>query len=110
MVSSITGCRTPPVPKASWHVEAPSDARPVRITIAGEIHQPGSYTFPTNPMLSTVVQRAGGFTDMSFLRRIRISRQDGSVENCDFWQVKKRPELDVILQDGDRIDISRIPL
>jgi protein involved in polysaccharide export with SLBB domain len=46
-----------------------------RVTIAGEVRYPGTYPISDGERLSTLIERAGGFTDKAYLRGAVFVRQ-----------------------------------
>jgi polysaccharide biosynthesis/export protein len=84
-------------------------ARPIQVTIAGEVNRAGSYNIPLSetrkfPTLSQAVQLAGGVNQTSDLRQVRVTRGNRSrlfnllavLQNAD-------PTQDLTLRDGDTI-------
>ena len=47
----------------------------IRVTIAGEVHRPGSYSMFPGEKLSDLIERAGGFTSKAFLRGAVFTRR-----------------------------------
>ncbi len=47
----------------------------IRVTIAGEVHRPGSYSMFPGEKLSDLIERAGGFTQKAFLRGAVFTRR-----------------------------------
>lgn len=47
----------------------------IRVTIAGEVHRPGSYSMFPGEKLSDLIERAGGFTPKAFLRGAVFTRR-----------------------------------
>jgi polysaccharide biosynthesis/export protein len=100
-------------------------ARPIQVTIAGEVNRAGSYNIPLSetrkfPTLSQAVQLAGGVNQTSNLRRVRVTR-GSRVGYFDLLAVLQNadPTQDLTLRDGDAVfvptatnvnasDISRI--
>ncbi|MBW4522812.1 MAG: SLBB domain-containing protein [Scytolyngbya sp. HA4215-MV1] len=92
-------------------------ARSVKIAIAGEINNPGTYTVsPVEkegiPTVTRILQLAGGITQAADLRQIQVRRlQPGNtanrVFNLDLWQLIRTGDIsqDLLLQDGDSIFI-----
>jgi polysaccharide export outer membrane protein len=89
-------------------------ARPVQVTISGEVFRPGIYTVgsPT-PRIADALLIAGGSTVYADLRQVQVRRKlmDGSVisQNLDLYAALQNggsvPSLR--LQDGDAIIIPR---
>jgi polysaccharide biosynthesis/export protein len=84
-------------------------ARPIQITIAGEVNRAGSYNIPLSetrkfPTLSQAVQLAGGVNQTSNLRRVRVTR-GSRVGYFDLLSVLQNadPTQDLTLRDGDAI-------
>ena len=60
------------------------------ITLEGEFVFPGTYVFEKNEMLSSVIERAGGFTDEAFI--------DGSVFLRESLKQREQEEIDRLLE------------
>ncbi|UBF27186.1 SLBB domain-containing protein [Kovacikia minuta CCNUW1] len=98
-------------------------ARPVTITISGEVSRPGSYTVPAVsptsdpnagvPIVTRIIQLAGGTTQSADIRRIQVRRPrpgNGSADeiiSVDLWQLIQagNSRQDLPLRDGDSIVI-----
>jgi polysaccharide export outer membrane protein len=89
-------------------------ARPVQITISGEVTRPGIYPVSSGiPRVSDALLLAGGSTMMADLRQVQVRRRlvDGSVisQNIDLYAALQDggtlPNLR--LQDGDSVNIPR---
>jgi polysaccharide biosynthesis/export protein len=85
--------------------------RPVQVAIAGEVSRAGSYTIPLTetrkfPTLSQAIQLAGGVSQTSDLRRVRITR-NGRVGYFNLLAVLRNADIsqDITLRDGDSIFI-----
>ena len=106
--------------------------RPIRVSLFGEIVNPGSYTLPSTgtgtitagtgdeagatvttiafPPLSEVVRGAGGVTQAADVRRVRLIRTVGRTPqqiDLDLFELLAEGNLalDIRLRDGDRIFI-----
>ncbi|MEM7591297.1 MAG: polysaccharide biosynthesis/export family protein [Cyanobacteria bacterium P01_A01_bin.83] len=90
--------------------------RPLRIGVAGEVDNPGSYEVslePDNPQFPTVtdmLEQAGGITTIADVRNIRVARQSGDKEvvyNSNLWDLLTKNQIrqDISLRDGDTIFI-----
>lgn len=89
--------------------------RPLRIGIAGEVNRPGSYIIPIErsqfPSVTQALQLAGGITQTSDLRRVRIDRPQPSGKrqtiDVNLWELIQTGNLanDITLRDGDMIFI-----
>jgi polysaccharide biosynthesis/export protein len=85
--------------------------RPVQVAIAGEVNRAGSYTIPLTetrkfPTLSQAIQLAGGVSQTSDLRRVRITR-NGRVGYFNLLAVLRNADIsqDITLRDGDTVFI-----
>ena len=92
-----------------------TNARPVQVTIAGEISKPGLYPLsPQSGRVSSVLLAAGGSTERGDLRSVKIRRSytNGTTDEkeIDLYTPLKdgTPLPDIRLQDGDVIMISPI--
>lgn len=89
------------------------DARPLKVAVAGEVKQPGVYTFEALLTLTQALQQAGGVTAGANLRQVEVRRlqpqgQGGRVVmTANLWDLINQGELeqDLLLQDGDSIFI-----
>jgi protein involved in polysaccharide export with SLBB domain len=53
------------------------------------------------------INRAGGFTEYADRRKVRITRINGQQIMVDCKSALKKPDLDVPLYPGDRIEVVR---
>jgi polysaccharide export outer membrane protein len=89
--------------------------RPLKIGIAGEVNRPGSYIIAVErsqfPSVTQALQLAGGVTQTSDLRRVRIERPRTSgnreIIDINLWELIQTGNLanDITLRDGDIIFI-----
>ena len=85
------------------------------IVLSGEVRQVGTQSFYLEkpPMLSEEILNAGNFTMYANQRKVRVTRQNPggapSVQEIDVKTIteKGRMDLDIKLQDGDRINVPR---
>ncbi|MFE4107078.1 polysaccharide biosynthesis/export family protein [Almyronema epifaneia] len=87
--------------------------RPLRIGVAGEVTTPGSYTVERTgaqfPTITSLLETAGGVTQLADLRQIQVSRPRPSGGNevitVDLWQLVQTGDLgyDMTLRDGDTV-------
>jgi polysaccharide export outer membrane protein len=88
-----------------------SAARPLNITLSGEVNTPGAYTLPIEngqkfPNLTQVIQGAGGLTPVADISQIQIRRQNGEIEETfrvNLWELLQRGDRrqNIVLRDGD---------
>ena len=104
-----------------------ANARPLRITVVGEVKRPGSYAVSPEesgsviqgqvlgartlgpPVLTEAIRLAGGITESAQVRDIRIIRQQRNDRtktiNLNLWKLLQSGDSsqDVTLRNGDRI-------
>ncbi|GCL47066.1 polysaccharide export protein [Microcystis aeruginosa NIES-3806] len=89
-------------------------ARPVQLTILGEVQRPGFYSVASNTSLAQVILAAGGGTPRADLRSILVRRVlvDGTVleEKLDLYTplIKGERLPDLRLQGGDAVIVSKL--
>lgn len=107
------------------------NARPVRVTIVGEVQRPGTYAVSPEeagsvvqgqvlgartvgaPSLTDVISLAGGITETAQIRNIEVIRRqrgnDTRTITVDLWQLLQSGggKGDITLRPGDRIVVPR---
>lgn len=83
--------------------------RSIRITIIGEVVQPGTYTISSLSSLFNALYLSGGPTDNGSLRNIEVIRGDKVIETVDFYSFLQRGYLDANIRLEDQ-DVIRIPV
>lgn len=89
-------------------------ARPVQLTLVGEIVRPGFYTLPSESSIVSVILSAGGATPKANLRSIVVRRplHDGTVieETVDLYTplLKGEKVPNFRLQGGDTVIVSKL--
>lgn len=92
--------------------------RQLRVSITGEIHQPGVYTIPVDetgqfPTLVDAIQLAGGLTQAADMQQVNVQRniENGHIQqaNSDLAALIGRGDLqqNIPLRDGDAITINQ---
>ena len=105
---------------------APSEARPIKIAVVGQVNRPGPYILSGStdnqqgtevsdrlqiPTVTKAIQVAGGITQSADIRNIQLRRRTKSgpdqVATINFWQLLQGGDLrqDLPLQEGDTIVI-----
>ena len=93
--------------------------RPLKIGIAGEVDNPGSYEFALGspnqkfPTVTNMIQQAGGITTLADVRNVQITRNikgRNIVLYSDLWSLlaQNRLDQDISLRDGDTILIPSV--
>lgn len=93
--------------------------RPLRIGIAGEVDNPGSYEIslasgsPNFPTVTDIIEQAGGITTLADVRNVRVVRKIQGKEvfySSNLWSVLDRQGLDedISLRDGDTIFVPTV--
>jgi len=84
------------------------------VTITGEVTYPGAYSLKkTDERLSSLLQRAGGLKPSAYPRAATFTRRKGNAGrlavNVESVARKRGGRYDLVLEDGDAIDIPREP-
>ena len=70
---------------------------PIRVTIAGEVRKPGSYSMFEGERLSDLIERAGGFTPRAFLRGAVFTRRSvAAAQRRSIAQMADRMERELL--------------
>ncbi|MEN9778783.1 MAG: hypothetical protein RJB04_2538 [Verrucomicrobiota bacterium] len=77
------------------------------VSVGGEVRATGSFPFEGGMTVLKAINRAGGFTEYANRREVRVTRVNGQQVTVDCKAAMKRPELDVPLYPGDRIEVVR---
>jgi len=90
-------------------------ARPLNVTLSGEVNSPGAYTLPIEngqkfPNLTQVIQGAGGLTPVADISQVQVRRQKGDTEESfrvNLWELLQRGDSrqNLVLRDGDVVII-----
>jgi protein involved in polysaccharide export with SLBB domain len=90
------------------------------ITLKGEVTYPGVYAIYKGEKLSSVIQRAGGFTDRAYLRGVKFFRQpvkdlqqkrmDEVLQKTQDDVIKKQSELTSAAASKDELDATKAAL
>lgn len=83
--------------------------RSIRVTIIGEVVQPGTYTISSLSSLFNALYLSGGPTDNGSLRNIEVIRGNKVIETVDFYSFLQRGYLDANIRLEDQ-DVIRIPV
>jgi polysaccharide biosynthesis/export protein len=86
-------------------------ARPIQVTIAGEVNRAGSYSIPLTetrkfPTVSQALQLAGGVKQTSNLRRVVVNRPNRGRFSVDILAVLQGSQ-DFTLRDGDTVFVPQ---
>ena len=77
------------------------------ISVGGEVRTTGSFGFEGGMTVLKAINRAGGFTEYADRKKVRITRVNGQQITVDCKAALKKPELDLPLYPGDRVDVMR---
>jgi protein involved in polysaccharide export with SLBB domain len=83
--------------------------RSIRITIIGEVVQPGTYTLSSLSSLFNALYLSGGPTESGSLRNIEVIRGGQVIETVDFYSFLQKGFLDSNIRLEDQ-DVIRIPV
>lgn len=83
--------------------------RSIRVTIIGEVSQPGTYTISSLSTLFNALYQSGGPTARGSLRKIEVIRANRVIKTVDIYNFLQKGMLDdnISLQDQD---VVRIPV
>jgi len=76
-------------------------------SVGGEVRTSGSFPFDGGMTVLKAINRAGGFTEYANRREVRVTRVNGQQVTVDCRAAMKKPELDIPLYPGDRIEVVR---
>lgn len=101
--------------------------RPLQVSVAGEVHRPGSYEVDFAgdntddeeaerrwPTLTKVLRQAGGITQLADVRQVVVERETGrdrvQTIEVDLWALLNTGDLsqDLQLRDGDTIRVPAV--
>lgn len=82
-----------------------SQLRAVNVQVLGEVARPGRQTLSAYGGVMDAINAAGGIRKTGSLRRLQLSRTDGTAQTLDLYQLllTGSREVDFQLKDGDRI-------
>lgn len=83
--------------------------RSIKVTIIGEVVQPGTYTLSSLTSLFNALYLSGGPTENGSLRNIEIVRGNRVIETVDFYSFLQHGYLDKNIRLEDQ-DVIRIPV
>lgn len=76
------------------------------VNVGGEVRQPQRVQYTSDLTVLSAISAAGGFTEFANQRSVRVLRGD-QVVTVDIRRVRRNPGLDIQLQPGDSIEVSR---
>lgn len=90
------------------------------VTLSGEVRYPGSYSIAKGERLSSVIARAGGFTERAYLRGARFTREsvremqqkrmDEVIAKSEREIMKKQAELPTLASSSEDLQATRLSL
>lgn len=94
------------------------ETQAVEVAVVGEVNRPGSYDVEagasgTPPTVTEAIQAAGGITNFSNIRDIKVERTTSKgtqkVLTANLWQLLKEGKVteNVLLQSGDKVIVPR---
>lgn len=86
--------------------------RTFRVHVTGQVQEPGTYTSLATYRVSDIIDQAGGLTNWSYERAIRVRHTDGTVDTVDLYKYKKLGDLDtnIHMRGGDLIFVPSVEL
>lgn len=77
------------------------------VTLKGEVRFPGTYSITKGERLSSVIERAGGFTEKAYLRGAKFSRRSlRDIQQKRMDEVTARAEQDILKKQGELASIA----
>lgn len=77
------------------------------VSVGGEVRNTGSFPFEGGMTVLKAINRAGGFNEWANRSEVQVTRVNGQQFTVDCKAAVKRPEKDVPLVPGDRIQVPR---
>lgn len=84
-----------------------SETKERYVTLQGEVQFPGVYPFYKGEKLSSVIERAGGFTEKAYLRGAKFTRksvQEDQQKRMD--EIIAKTELDILKKQGELASVA----
>ncbi len=75
--------------------------------VSGEVKQPGMLPYLGETTVLKCITAAGDFTDFADERKVELTRANGQIYTVNCREAQKRPELDLPVYPGDRIEVKR---
>ena len=75
--------------------------------IGGEVRVPTRLAYATKITLSGAINAAGGFTDFANKTKVKLTRANGEIHLINWKRAQKKPELDMEVFPGDKIEVPR---
>ena len=82
--------------------QVPKSTGQIAVTIMGAVQHPGRYFLPPGSNLVDAIQIAGDFNDFAYLKKIRITNQNGTVA---YYNYRLEPKT-CLIKDGDKIFVN----
>lgn len=82
--------------------------RPLRVTVLGQVHRPGTYSFEEPPVLSDVLASAEGLTKRAVRNSIRVVLPGGTTKTYDLERLLSGKEASPALVEGSVIEVPEI--
>ena len=82
-----------------------SAVRKVRVSVLGEVIQPGEFVVSGLNSVSNLIAAAGGFTDIGSVRKITLLKKNGGVQIFDLYKMWADPNANFSLDNGDIISV-----
>lgn len=80
------------------------------VTISGEVPFPGKYMIKKGERLSSLIRRAGGYTEMAYLRGAVFTRESvKAIQQKQLNEMVRRLEMELLSSGGEAIAASQSP-
>jgi protein involved in polysaccharide export with SLBB domain len=75
--------------------------------IGGEVRVPTRLAYATKITVCGAINAAGGFTDFANKTNVKLTRANGEIHIINWKKAQKKPELDLQVYPGDKIEVPR---
>jgi polysaccharide export outer membrane protein len=75
--------------------------------VGGEVRFPSRQVYATRITVLGAINSAGGFTDFANKTNVKLTRINGEIKIVNCKRALKKPELDLEVYPGDRIEVPR---
>ena len=75
--------------------------------VTGEVRSPGPKLHLKDTTITKAISSAGGFTEFARKGKLELTRANGTKATVDYNKASERPELDLKVMPGDRINVRR---
>lgn len=82
--------------------------RPLRVTVLGQVHRPGTYAFEEPPAITDALANAEGLTKRAVRSAIKVVSPGGAIATYDLDRLLSNREKAPPLEEGSVIEVGEI--